>query len=513
MKKYILLITVGLITSCSETKFSADKTLGFADFSAQQIIPLTATCNANCVEHKKEFRYLAYVGEKIYCYWNEKQIEFKIDFKQKASDLENTITSIQSETEYFLLLTQWAALFHDGHVNAMLRDDLSNIELYDLPVRFEILAPATDHETLIVSKVNAALTSLKVGMIVDKIQGQNWKDLSSQAEKFVSGSTSQMRRRSAGQSIFRLLLETEGPLPVKIEGQYNNKPAFETLSRSLKLYDKSVLAQTESTGVDLIQTAILENNIGYLRIDGFSGSQMRSLLTQAMDRLAQTRGLIIDVRKNGGGDLSGDVVLSRLISSVTQRFSQRTNFSDMLQVLRPSILFDYEYTSGLFSDVKIRTVLPTGTQYKKPVAVISSGYCFSACDTFVSAIKQNKLATVYGESTGGGTGNPQVIELPASGHSFRYSVAQGFIANTNTLLEGVGTEPDIAIEPTAEERMLGKDLQLEKIVKQFTTTLNLPIISDITVLPNQLINVQSKEINAPFEVELQKDIYLSNKEN
>ena len=93
---------------------------------------------------------------------------------------------------------------------------------------------------------------------------------------------------------------------------------------------------------------------------------MYDLLAQAMDRFYDTDALIIDLRKNGGGDLSGE-----------------------------------------FSELKSRLAEPaTGKRYSKPVVFLTSNFCFSACGTFISAAKENKLATIIGESTSGGTGNP-----------------------------------------------------------------------------------------------------------
>ena len=54
---------------------------------------------------------------------------------------------------YFMLLMKWASLFKDGHVNPMLRADTSELEFYSPNVRLEMIAPGTDHETLIVSQI------------------------------------------------------------------------------------------------------------------------------------------------------------------------------------------------------------------------------------------------------------------------------------------------------------------------------------------------------------------------
>lgn len=509
--RYLLLLPVFLI-ACAKSQ--NDQSLdSFEKFASGVALVQTETCGRYCTLLKKEFRYVAYTAEKIYCYWNEKQGEYKVDFKQKAEEFENQITDKITETEYFMLLIKWAGVFRDGHVNAMMRSDFTELELYPTDIRLEILAPGTDHEKLVVSRVGASVTNLKIGTIVTKIQGKDWTEYSDAAEKLSSGSTLQMRRRQVGNNIFRVLLESEGPKAVKIEGIYNGKPVSEVASRNLNLDDGTPEpVEPPDTGINYIKSAILENNIGYLRLDAFMGSQMSKLLEQTMDRLSNTSGLIIDVRKNGGGDLSGNTILARLIGAPVVRYHQRAVFSDMLTALRPSNLVDYEYKEGPFTEIKPRKIVPADPdkQYKKPVVVLTSAFCFSACDTFVSAIKENKLGVVVGEATGGGTGNPQTIELPVSGHSFRYSVAQGFTAIGRQLIEGAGTQPDVLIEPTVEERLQGKDLQLAKTLQYFSNSIeNNPSKNSTVVLPENLLTVKPDQIKVPYEVERDREVRRS----
>lgn len=508
----ILLASSLIFFSCSKNENSYDS---FQVFSGNLALKESADCGAECTNLKTEFRYLVYVAEKIYCYWDEKQTEYKMDLKQQASALENQITNKTSPTTYFSLLTKLAAIFKDGHVNAFIKDDLSDLEFYNVGLRLEMLAPGTDHESLIVSQISSGISNLKIGTVVNKIQGVDWKEYENEAEKLSSGSTLQMRRKRVGNNIFRVLLEKEGPRSVKIDGLYNGKEVSEIIARNLSLYDGMQKNDNEDgTGIELLSSSILDNNIGYLRIDGFSGSQMSLLLDQAMNRLEGTSGLIIDVRKNGGGDLSGNTLLSRFASIPINRFLQRVNTSDMLQALRPSILIDYVINDGKFSEIKARIVKPAEKNYSKPILVLTSGSCFSACDTFVSAIKENKLGIIIGEATGGGTGNPQGIELPYSEHKFRFSVAQGFTAVGRQLLEGVGTIPDILLEPTVEERVQQKDMQLQKALQYFSNYLKNPddgnrVTNSSVALPDSLLLVKTKLVDKPYEIERDQELRKS----
>ena len=123
----------------------------------------------------------------------------------------------------------------------------------------------------------------------------------------------------------------------------------------------------------------------------------------------------------------------------------------------------------------------------KPVIALTSPNCFSACDTFASALKVNRLAAIVGEGTGGGTGTPLVFDLPYSQHRFRYSVVRGMTADGQPI-EGAGTLPDLVIEPTQAERAEGKDQQLltalGELQRQISERSSDPVKADPVMLLN-----------------------------
>ncbi|HEY8270846.1 MAG TPA: hypothetical protein VIG33_08135, partial [Pseudobdellovibrionaceae bacterium] len=115
----VIALAMGLVASlvsCTKAR-QPQKIPSYQPFSIVQNIPLTSTCDEKCVSLKKEFRYVVYVGQQIYCYWDEKKKETGSDFDQIAADIESRISSTTSAQDYYLLLMEWAASFHDGHVN------------------------------------------------------------------------------------------------------------------------------------------------------------------------------------------------------------------------------------------------------------------------------------------------------------------------------------------------------------------------------------------------------------
>lgn len=438
-----------------------------------------------CQDFRKEFDYVVYTGKKIYCYWDLKKAETQNDFEKIASGLKSSITDDTSTYEYYLILRKWAGSLQDGHVNAMWGDaNRTELEEYRVPIRLELLSPGTSAEQLIVSKNGPLAKNIPIGAIVTKINDKDAIARINEVEKFVSGSTSRMRRLSAANLIFSLMSSREEEKsPVKIEYNFKGQNHKTEIPRILTLPRDNETNSTDSP-VDyesLVQAHILPNNIGYLKIDGFSGEKMFDILDRTMKLLSNTKALIIDLRLNGGGNQSGNAILSWLTKSSITRYHANLKISDIIISNRGGLYLNYEANENdTFTPFNPLLVTPNTKNYQGKVYALTSAYCFSACDTFVSALKENKLATIIGEGTGGGTGSPHVFELPISGLSFRYSVAQGLTAIGKEFIEGKGTLPDVTISPTVDERITGEDQQLIKTVNYVSQELDRPSIDSKT---------------------------------
>jgi carboxyl-terminal processing protease len=469
MKRFFFFFISILVLSACARKTSNQKDVPtFKAFLSQDLVGLRTTsgCDADCAQRRQEFRYVVYVGKEVYCYWTEKKAETGTDFDKLASELESEIVSGMTETQYIKILRLWASAFHDGHVNAI-PSDATALEIYTSPLRVEVLAPGTDHEKVVVTKGTSVISA---GDVVVEINGKPILQALDEAEAISSGSTKRMRRNSAARRLVDVWGSDEGTrdLIITVTTQAG-KTVTEAIARKVEINakpDPDAPATAAPTGADLISAQILPHGVGYLRIDGFSGSQDSLLLAAAMDRLSKTQRLILDLRKNGGGDLSGNVILARLAGSNIVRYQRSERSSPFIISQRPEVFLLPTQPGSLFVDWHNLDVGQDGIniQYKNPVVALISSSCFSACDTFSAALKDYGLAKFVGEPTGGGTGTPLVFWLPNSGHNFRYSVIRG-LTPKGAAIEGQGTFPDVSVEPLAEDRASSKDRQLEMALK------------------------------------------------
>jgi C-terminal processing protease CtpA/Prc len=490
------LLLGGFVSGCvrglqSRSPLATSKVMNFTEFQVADVgqasaAPAAPGCGDQCQNRRQEFRYVVYVGKEIYSYWDYAAVNNQTDFVQLAATLENEITDSTSSTDYYLILRNWASSLQDGHVNVMTNsanDSAAALEVYSAPIRVQVLAPATDHEKVIVSAVDAGVQGIKVGDEITAVNGVAVHDaLTVASQTLSSGSTERMRRWAAGSRIVDALGAENGsqPFVVTVNPLAGGSPTQVTLYRNAMILAAPVAGASPSapdTGASLFSVRILPNSIGYFRLDGFTGSQDEALIEEAMDRLADTKGLILDLRKNGGGDLSGNRIIERLISAATSRYKTSVRLSDYLMSQEPSVFNLTPDPSGLFSVYTDVMVQPNKkSHYAGPVVALISPNCFSACDTFSAGLKGNKLATFVGESTGGGTGTPLVFDLPYSGLQFRYSVSRGQTV-LGVGIEGIGTAPDFYVEPTVQDIAHGTDGQLQTAVAVVMNLINTGVAS------------------------------------
>ncbi len=186
----------------------------------------------------------------------------------------------------------------------------------------------------------------------------------------------------------------------------------------------------------IVRADRLADGIGYIEIAGFPGpAAFKPSLDRAMTALAGSRALIIDLRRNGGGSPDGVAYLTSFFMDPAKRtlineFHNRDRGAATVTV-RPS------YSS------------PTPVSFfGKPVYLLTSKRTFSGGEEFAYNMQAFKLATLIGETTGGGANGGGGVNLSPQLSMF---VPNFHPINpvTKTNWEGVGVIPELAT-PSAD---------------------------------------------------------------
>ena len=364
----------------------------------------------------------------------------KADWNQTYIDYIPKVANTKSTAEYYKVLTSFYAGLHDGHTNVYYPDTLAD-QVARPPFRTELI-----EERVFVSKVFSD-SLLKMGIVpgleILKIDNE---PVISYAEKNVKPyqSSSTPQDLEIREFTYGLLL---GPASQAI--------TFEFRNRIGKTYTMKVgrSGYGNITGVKTLEYKTI-GNIGYLTINDFEHREIIKEFDSLYTQIAKTKGLIIDIRYNGGGD---DGIGFELISRLTdKRF--KTAASKTLK-------FDSKpYNEPSWENNGPGEWNPNGKVfYNKPVIVLIGPRTFSAAEDFTVAFDFMKRGRLIGLPTGGSTGQPVPFDLPGGG-SARVCGKHDTYPDGKEFV-GVGVAPDVLVKRTIKDLLNGTDAAKNKALE------------------------------------------------
>lgn len=203
----------------------------------------------------------------------------------------------------------------------------------------------------------------------------------------------------------------------------------------------------------------LIDSIGYVYYESFQDAVSESVFNYILARYSSrvegddtivVKGLVIDVRNNGGGSLDN-------VNTMVSRFASEK-----------TLVHYWQYKNGPgHNDLTERIpkyVEPAGEfQYQGPVIVLTNRACYSATNFFVQIMKSlgnraDEDILTMGDRTGGGGGLPINRELP-NGWTYRFS------STITTTPSGenieLGVLPDVFVNMTKRDEDAGRDTIIE----------------------------------------------------
>lgn len=193
----------------------------------------------------------------------------------------------------------------------------------------------------------------------------------------------------------------------------------------------------------------LPNEIAYMYYPSFSYTISETSLNYIFALMYNSRGLIIDIRDNGGGALTN-------INTLVGRFIDEPFIGGYLMHKTGPGHDD-------FSEPYPMEYQPAGEgriKWSGDIVVLTNRSCFSAANNFVSVMKSLPNVRIVGAKTGGGGGMPFSSELPV-GWSVRFSACPILDAEGNVIENGIDPTPGCEVHAPEEELALGKDAILD----------------------------------------------------
>ena len=249
-----------------------------------------------------------------------------------------------------------------------------------------------------------------------RLKNKEYENITS-AKEFAKKLTEDLQAVSRDKHL-RISFSSE-PIPVKTQ---NNKPTDEEKAANLFFQNRY------NSGFERVER--LDGNIGYIDLRHFYDPALGAETIQsALNFVANTDALIIDLRQNGGGDPE----MLPLICSYL--------FGEKPVHLNDIFYREINKTIEYWTKPNV-----PGKKYglDKPVYILTSNYTFSGAEAFAYDLKNLNRATIVGEITRGGANPGETIRLTGN---FAVFMPTGRAVNpiTKTNWEGTGVAPDVTV--------------------------------------------------------------------
>lgn len=365
-----------------------------------------------------------------------------IDWNQLYLDYLPKVKATKSTYEYYKLLQTFYAQLKDGHSNVYLPADLNKAFNVRPPIKTEMI----EGKVFITDVYSDSLKNEGIMPGLEIVQIDNTPVID-YAEKWVKPYQSSSTPQDLQIREFSYALLAGAA----------DKPVVLTLkNRSGKIETKSI-ARAGYHDLKYTQSMTYENikGIGYLVINSFEDRKIIKQFDSLYTNIATTKGLIIDVRNNGGGDSDiGDKILASLTDKPFK--------TEAIKILKFSSLSGAG--GGSWEATGPGLIQPNGKHfYDKPVVLLVSARTFSAAEDFTVEFGYMKRGKMIGQATGGSTGQPVSFDLPGGGKArvcgkvCIYPDGEEFV--------GVGIVPDIVVTKTIKDLQKGVDAEKNKALE------------------------------------------------
>ncbi len=184
----------------------------------------------------------------------------------------------------------------------------------------------------------------------------------------------------------------------------------------------------EKIVIQSVETAILNGNVGYIKLNTFENENASDEMAKALDNMKSKNvsGIILDVRNNGGGLLQNAIEIGSMF-------------------MKDGVIV---YTVD--RDGKKETISSTGNQiWTGPIVMLINESSASASEILAGALHDNKIAQLVGNRSFGKASVQNVKQLE-DGSAVLLTIAK-YLTPNGTDITKKGIEPDYVVEvPTAE---------------------------------------------------------------
>jgi hypothetical protein len=215
----------------------------------------------------------------------------------------------------------------------------------------------------------------------------------------------------------------------------------------------------------------IQQDIALLSFNSFRSEEAIKEFEKVVKNLDKAKGLIIDLRRNGGGITEVALHLQKYLTKGNHflSFGAETRINDGYGKSQGNYLEEYK---NYFKNKAYRTEKPemisvsdTIKRIKCPVVILIGRYTFSAAEDFlVNIYEVAGRPILIGEETAGSSGAPLVIPgMPEDIHARICTLRECYPISGKPFVNS-GVKPDIEVKQTIEDYLIGKDVVLDRAI-------------------------------------------------
>ncbi len=367
----------------------------------------------------------------------------------------------QPTQAYYKLLQRLLASLRDGHTGIWVPK--GTFDLYGPPMRIGRV-----EGKVIITEVYDDLTSsgLKPGMAVTQVEGKPVDQfLNEKIYPYMSAGTKHYRDSIAlgtcAESSFPTLLQgaRDSNILIQVEGVGGVVREFK-LKRTMSRYE----APWYFRNLPIVDYKRFTEDVSYVALNTFRSVHVVTEFDKVFPKISSSKGLIIDVRENGGG-MSG--LAYQIIGRLTDRPLPNVRWKSRSYI--PSF-HAWGKPEEWYEAAHDPEPLPLVQEpYLGAIVILAGPLTGSAAENFLVPFQAGGRAVILGETTAGHVGNPLVSILPGGAESYIVTMSSTYPDGRE--YDGVGVIPDVEVANTRRDIADGRDRVLEtglEILRQKT---------------------------------------------
>jgi C-terminal processing protease CtpA/Prc len=394
------------------------------------------------------------------------------------------VEATRNDYDYYRLLEKFCALLKDGHTEITMPPIEGLNFMNNTFGDYLIVLKRVDNKVIIKRTWKKDLEKFPLGSEIIEVNGLPTEQyIRDSVACYISSSTDYVRADIATGMLLRGAPGSGFSIKIK-------KPNGELASYSLthaktndSIFYPMLEKYLDEQKKDLLQFKVFDNNIAYVALNSFSNPKIDTLFEKLLPSLEKSKGVIIDLRNNGGGDDGVAFnILRHFINDTMILGSASTlrRFDPFLRAIGRNVKItdtagdpDKRDAWLLYNGYAVYSKpgiyqLKIEKEIKKisaPVAILIGMNTESAAEDFLIAADNQKHIVTIGEPSAGSSGMPYRFNLPGGG-SARICVKKDTYPDGREFV-GYGIQPGIKVAPTVKDYLENRDVVLETAIKYF----------------------------------------------